>query len=236
MARRTNEHPPQRQNSSIRVRFLELELSGSDAAIEEALRALERVRRPAIDVPAAANRIPHNGIPANGSSSLRDDATLFDDVVEADAATAITEPAPVAPEEVTPGSEAPRRKRGEGDRIDRNAGIKPEGDIDFVPNGKQPLKEFFAGKAPTSDMDQILVICHFLQHILQANRIGPGHILSGFKHVGEPIPKDLKQTIRNMKNKAWLNFTSIDDIRLTTVGDNRVEHELGNGNTGARAK
>jgi hypothetical protein len=52
--------------------------------------------------------------------------------------------------------------------------------------------------------------------------------LSGFKHVGKPVPKDLKQTIRNLKDKkAWLGGTGLDDIRLTTEGDNRVEYELG---------
>jgi hypothetical protein len=86
-------------------------------------------------------------------------------------------------------------------------------------------------------MDQVLVICHFLQHAVQTAQIGPGHILSGFKHVNKPVPKDLKQTIRNMKTKkAWLNFADIENIRLTTEGDNRVEHGLGKGNGDVGAK
>lgn len=128
----------------------------------------------------------------------------------------------------TPGAADARRKRGEGDPKDRNAGIAPVGDIDFVPSGKPSLKALFAEKAAASDMDQILVLCHFLQHTLQLPKYGPGHILSGFKHVGKPVPKDLKATIRNMKKeKAWLSFTAMESIRLTTVGENRVEHELG---------
>jgi len=124
--------------------------------------------------------------------------------------------------------DSPRKKRGDGEKVDRNAGIELVGDIDFVPKGKQSLKELFAHKNPDSDLDQILVICYFLQHVVEVTSIGPGHILSGFKHVGKPVPKDLKQTIRNLKKqKAWLGFTKIDEIRLTTEGDNRVEHELG---------
>ena len=62
-------------------------------------------------------------------------------------------------------------------------------------------------------MDQILVLCHFLQHTVQSNQIGPGHILIGFKHVAKPVPKDLKKTIRNMRDKkAWLGFTDIENI------------------------
>ena len=86
-------------------------------------------------------------------------------------------------------------------------------------------------------MDQVLVICHFLQHTLQSAQIGPGHLLSGFKHVGKQVPKDLKQTIRNMRDKkAWISFTDIENIRLTTEGENRAEHELGKSNNGSAAQ
>lgn len=137
----------------------------------------------------------------------------------------------------TASTESLGKKRGKGDRKDRNAGIKLIGDIDFVPTGNQSLKDFFAEKAPSSDIDQILVLCHFLQHTLKSPQVGPGHILSGFKHVGKPVPKDLKQSIRNMKDKkAWLNFSDIENIRLTTEGENRVEHDLGSGICDAGAK
>src|SRR5262249_21156288 len=146
-----------------------------------------------------------------------DDPTLFDNIVEVQADAPPIEPGEDAVGDVAAGADPGRKKRGEGDRKNYNAGIMPVGDIDFVPNGKPSLKAFFADKAPESDMDQILVICHFLQHTLQCDQIGPGHILGGFKHVAKPIPKDLKQTIRNMKNKkAWLSFTEMENIRLTT--------------------
>ena len=123
----------------------------------------------------------------------------------------------------------PRRaQRGQGPKQDRNAGIAVVGDVDFVPNGKTPLKGFFAEKKPKTDMDQVLVICYWLQHILAVPAITPGHVLSGLKHVAEPIPKDLAQTIRNAaKKKGWFNVSDINAIRLTTVGENVVEHELG---------
>jgi len=207
-----------------------VEVNGADTTIEEALRAVERMRRPVIETLPAPKRIANSVSPVNGDNTLPDDPTLFDNVVEVPADAAATEPALDAAGDVAAGTDSSRKKRGEGDRKDRNSGIKLIGDIDFVPNGKQPLKAFFMEKAPDSDMDQILVLCHFLQHTLEVVKIGPGHILSGFKHVCKPVPKDLKQTIRNMKDKkAWLSFTDIENIRLTTEGDNRVQYELGNG-------
>ncbi|MGC4030548.1 MAG: hypothetical protein QM754_02205 [Tepidisphaeraceae bacterium] len=122
----------------------------------------------------------------------------------------------------------PRTQRGQGPKQDRNAGITVVGDVDFVPSGKTPLKVFFAEKKPKTDMDQVLVICYWLQNILIIPAITPGHVLSGLKHVAEPVPKDLAQTIRNAaKKKGWFNVADINAIRLTTVGENVVEHELG---------
>jgi len=227
MAKRANEQVSTRPNSSLRVRWVEVEVNGADTTIEEALRAVERMRRPVIDAPLTAKRIAHTVAPVNGESAPADEPTLFDNRDEVQGDDASTESAPDGSRDGSGGTEPFRKKRGEGDKKDRNAGINPVGDIDFVPTGQQSLKDFFVEKNPNSDMDQILVLCYFLLRTLQSSQVGPGHILSGFNHVGKPVPKDLKQTIRNMKKKAWLSFTDIENIRLTTEGENRVKHKLG---------
>jgi hypothetical protein len=236
MSKRINDQTPPKLNGSLRVRWVEVELNGADSTIEEALRAVERMRRPVIDSPPTPKRVAQMGVPANGDHATAHPHPLFENQEKVEANGASTELASDAGD-ITVEAEPPRKKRGGGDRKDRNAGIKPVGDIDFVPSGKQSLKEFFAAKGPASDIDQVLVLCHFLQHSTQSTSIGPGHILGGFKHVNKPVPKDLKQTIRNMKEKkAWISFTDIENIRVTTEGDNRVEHELGkvNGDVGVK--
>ena len=236
MAKRTNEQPPQRPSSSLRVRWVEVELNGSDTSIEEALRTVERMRRPAIEAPPIPKRIASTLTPADGDNAPTEDPTQSHSEGQAQVEVATVESPLGSNGDSNAEADTLRKKRGDGERKDRNAGIKPVGDINFVPNGKQSLRDFFAEKAPGSDIDQILVICYFLQHTLQSGQIGPGHILSGFKHVAKPVPKDLKQTIRNMRDKkAWINFTDIESIGLTTEGDNRVEHVLGKGDGGARA-
>lgn len=193
------------------------------------------MRRPAIEPQPPPKRIPNTATIGNGDNVPPEDPTLFDHREQVQTDASGTEPDSNG--DNSSGSDALRKKRGEGERKDRNAGIKLVGDIDFFPDGKLSLKDFFAEKAPTSDMDQILVLCYFLQHTVQSPQIGPGHILGGFKHVAKPVPKDLKQTIRNMKEKkAWLNFGDIETIRLTTEGENRVEHELGKGSGDAGAQ
>lgn len=76
-------------------------------------------------------------------------------------------------------------------------------------------------------MEQVLVICHYLQEVLDIASYGPGQILSAFRHVGSPVPVDLRQTIRNMKSKkAWVNFTDLESLRTTTEGENFVTYSL----------
>lgn len=75
-----------------------------------------------------------------------------------------------------------------------------------------------------------MVVLHYMQHEMGLSKIGPAHVMTAFKAVGKAIPVDLKQTIRNIKRlKMLLNFTDIEDIRMTTQGDNFVEHEMGAG-------
>jgi hypothetical protein len=217
MAKRPNEQIGQRPNSRLRVLFVELD--GADSTIEEALRTVERMRR----APEAAQQLlkrianPANDTPEQTASEDTASAEQVADQFNGDAET----------------EQRAATKRGQGPKKDHNAGIELVGDLNFVPKNEVALKSFFTEKSPSSDMDQVLVICYYLQHTLKLANYGPGHILSGFKHVGEPIPVDLKSTIRNMKKgKAWLNFTDLKNIHTTTEGDNRVEHQLGKGENG----
>ena len=141
-----------------------------------------------------------------------------------------SKPAAAFDDEASPvdsGQSTAKRKRGQGPKVDRNAGIEMVSHLDFVPEGKAPLKTFFNSKSPGNDMEQVLVLSYYLQHTMGLNEFGPGHVLTAFRHVLKPVPADLKGTIRNMKKtKAWLTFGDIERIRMSTVGDNFVEHEL----------
>jgi hypothetical protein len=231
MAKKGNDQNSNRPLSNLRVRWIEVELNGSDTTIEEALRSVERMRRPIIQYQPPSKPPGLGTAPEDAENNHGDFGayTSTDDHIDSErdepiGSTAVDPETPDAPD----APDAPRRKRGEGERSDRNAGIELIGTVNFMPPGKQSLKELFSTKVPSSDLDQALVICFFLQHTAKESKIGPGHILAGFKHVGKPVPKDLKQTIRNMKkNKAWVGFSDINDVRLTTEGENRVEHELG---------
>ena len=218
MARGTKEQ--ERGFDRTKGRVFYGEFDGSNESFQEMMRALTIAmgRSQQIMGPQrilSAPQTPEND--GQGTESPNpddvgpDSLAMVDDDVVADKPT----PAPA------------RRRRGEGARTDRNAGIEPVADLNFIPDGEPPLKNFFSQKAPRSDLEQVLVLGYYLQHTMGLSTFSPGHILSAFKHVGRPIPVDLRKTIHNMKkSKVWLGFTRINSIRLTTEGDNFVEHQL----------
>lgn len=122
---------------------------------------------------------------------------------------------------------APVKKRGTGPKRDYNAGIELVPNLDFRPANQPSLRDFFAARVTKSDMEQVLIMLYFMQHHMKVAKIGLGHIRTAFKEVNKPLPIDLRSTLRNMKKqKAWVAFDNTDNITLTTLGDNYVEHDL----------
>lgn len=217
MAKRQNESGGNPQPA--RVRYFELE--GSDETIQKALATFERMRNPAISPSLSTKRLV-------SSDKTSPEPTLFEDNDT------------VADAEVMAGSDEgqdddatnQRRKRGDGPSVDRNSGITAAGDLDFYPQGEPSLKDFFAEKAPKSDVERCLVFCYYLQETLATSPFGIRHVMAGFRDMRERIPADLRGTLRNMRegkkgSKGWLSIKDLDNIRVTTGGLNLVLHEMG---------
>jgi hypothetical protein len=78
VAKRANDQTPQRQNGSLRIRWVEVELNGSDTSIEEALRAVERIRRPFVDAPPTTKRVANTVFPADTENAPPEDPAAPD--------------------------------------------------------------------------------------------------------------------------------------------------------------
>ena len=230
MARGNNDREQGTEKGKIRVLFIELE--GNNQTLQDGLRTVSQMLPRAVEVKMLP-KLVQNGVAAPASNARPAEPDLFNQDA---AAAGVIDPEEVEQPDAGAASST-RKKRGEGTKTDRNAGINPVTDLNFVPNDKPALKAFFAEKAPASDMEQVLVLAYYIQDTLGITAFGPGHILTAFKHVGKPIPVALRQTIRNVKkSKVWLTFTDIDSVRVTTEGENFVKHELprngSNGNGG----
>lgn len=212
MARRSSDPISGSDKAKVRVVFAEVE--GNNESVQEALRTMvSAMSRPIVRV---VQTTPVDQAPALTHQGSPDDV---------DGEAFGHEPAESATDS------ADRKRRGSGPKTDRNAGISLVPDLDFRPKGHPTLREFFAQKAPRTDMEEILVVVHYMKQSMGLSKIGLGHIRTALHDVGKSMPLDLKSTVRNMKrNKAWLNFSSLDDITTATAGDNHVLHDMGKKN------
>ncbi|HEY4113030.1 MAG TPA: hypothetical protein VGM17_03125 [Rhizomicrobium sp.] len=211
MAKRNVELPSSSDKAKVRVLFAEVE--GNNESVQEALRTMV----------SAMNRTPRvvtepraNGRTTLPPSTAADEQEMLEQTEEFEESDEETEAA------------ATRKPRGTGKKTDRNSGLTLVPNLNFRPGGNPTLKEFIDAKKPSNDRETTLALVYFMQHTMALEKIGPSHVLTGFKEAGTSIPVDLRQTIRNVKTqRMWLNFSDIEDLRTTTQGDNFVEHEMG---------
>ena len=135
MARRSND-PTGGDKAKVRVLFAEVD--GNNESVQEALRTM---------VSAMGRSVRMIQVKADGelpAITPRDlDADSGDYVVDGDS---------VAEESSQSEANSGRKPRGSGPKTDRNSGIALVPDLNFRPEKHPPLREFFAGKAPSSDM------------------------------------------------------------------------------------
>lgn len=222
MAKRSNEQDVSPDKGGMRILYVEL--NGNNSSLQEGLRTLVQAMNKPVQVapPPPRRLVANENVPPSAAEEKESD--LFNQPSNG-AETDIVEPL----DSTQTSSNGPtRRPRGEGPKKDRNAGIDLVPDVDLVQESGTSLKEFVGQKKPSTAEEQVLVFAYYLKHHVKVSPIGPGHILTCFTHLDKRKPLDLKQTIRNFaKSKGWLTCVDMNDLKLTTAGENHVKHELG---------
>jgi hypothetical protein len=212
MPKRRSENEPA---SKGKVRVLYVELEGSDSTLQEALRTVERMRRPVELHPPETRRLAEPAGP--------NEAGLFDGLAEEPSDVVDGEIVDSASDELSVG----RTKRGQGPRRDRNAGLGIVKELNLRPEGKPSLKDFFASKKPKTQMEQMAVFAFYLKKIAEEAEVGYNHLFTCFDETSTRKPEDLAQTARNTASKkGWIDTSKPDDVKITTRGENLVDHEL----------
>lgn len=215
MAKRTFEPNVNGEKAKVRVFFAELE--GNNESVQEALKTMvSAMSRPVRIISDGRGNAKNPTMIESGESEAILDQ--IEDLSDSD----------VPDEDVV--IQSVRKTRGTGTKKDRNAGLELVPNLNFRPDGQHALKDFFQLKSPSNDIEATLIFVYYLQKMMNVGKVGPSHVMTAFKEVGRAIPADLRQAIRNIKKtKMWLNFSDIEDVKMTTQGDNFVEHEMGKG-------
>jgi hypothetical protein len=100
-------------------------------------------------------------------------------------------------------------------------------DLNLRPPGKQGFPEFAAGKKPKSHQERMLCATYYLKHVLHLESVSLDHVYTCFKQQGWRVPSDLRNALQLVASrKGWLDTSDMEDIRVTTTGENFVEHDL----------
>jgi len=214
--------PPQDGDGNLEIVIVRLK--GNNTTLQEAIRTVSNMgyrqggsSRPSTPTLPAK---PTPALPAseNGQEDSGDDL-LFEPVVDmptSDDGAPRTDQSPPS-----------RRKRGEGENRDKNAGLTIVKTLNLQPDGKESLKDFVAKKKPKSQEEHVAVYIYYLKNVLQEPNVGYSHIYTCFKETGERMPGDLPQTCRNAASKkGWLDTADANDLKRTTRGDNLVDKDL----------
>lgn len=99
-------------------------------------------------------------------------------------------------------------------------------DLNLKPKGKKAIDDFITGKSPSSLLEKVAVCVYYLQRELNIKDIGYNHVFTCFKHLNWRLPSDLPNTMQQAGTKGWLDTSNSMDLKITTHGENLVEHDL----------
>lgn len=130
-----------------------------------------------------------------------------------------------------PGRVKKTKKRGSGTKGKAKIKAKPSlaiaKDLNLKPKGKKSLDEFAETKKPNSHNEKGTVAAYYLKHVLALSAITESHIFTCFKHMKWRVPTNLSNTLAYTASQyGWLDTSNLQDIKMTTIGENLVEHDL----------
>ncbi len=88
------------------------------------------------------------------------------------------------------------------------------------------LRDFYSEKQPATFLERNAVFVYYLQRLKEVASIGPNHIFTCYKEVNLRVPGAFYQSLLDTRTKGWIDTTDTEDMRITTVGENFVEHDL----------
>ncbi|QDU58801.1 hypothetical protein [Aeoliella mucimassa] len=197
-----------KEKGRLRVFFAEFE--GDDETIQEGLRAIGSAVNKTFQPATKVVKVLTN---TNGNAA--GDIDLDDELLDVE---------PYDDDDVI---DATPSKKSKSPRTRKPPVMSIVKDLDLKPEGNTAFREFIEEKQPKDQQAFIACAVYYLDNVLGTEGISPDHIFTCFKDAGRRTPADLPQAIRNIANrKGWVDSRKQNDITITNIGENFVEHDL----------
>ena len=104
--------------------------------------------------------------------------------------------------------------------------LKQDKTLVLSPNGKVSASEFTKQKNPTNAKQKCVVAIFYIRDILEYDAVSIDQVYTFFKGVGWPVPANLANTLHQAGSEAWLDTAEAENLKITPLGENLVEHDL----------
>jgi hypothetical protein len=98
--------------------------------------------------------------------------------------------------------------------------------LNLSPSGKKSAAQFAAEKDPSNVKQKCVVAVYYLRDILALEKVSVSGVYTVFKSLGWVVPADLKNTLQQAGTEGWLDTADAEDIKITSMGENLIEHSL----------
>ncbi len=188
----------------IKFRFIDFEMDGGDATLQDAIREITR----AIGKPAVVKISP-----ALAAASGTQNFEVADDVVDEDEQdTDSTSADDSGDDEDATSKGKPRR-------------FKSPTILNVELKGDNPLRPFLEGLSPDSDAKRYMAIAYWFKYHRATPEVTPDHIYTGYKAMNwTTIPKDVGGPLRSLKKDgSFEKGSGKQGYILNHIGDGKVE-------------
>lgn len=104
--------------------------------------------------------------------------------------------------------------------------ISMDKSLNLTPSGKQSAVQFGSEKAPRNALQKGVVAVYYLRHVLELEKVTVEGVFTFYKTLSWPVPTNLKNTLQQAGTHGYLDTSNSQDIKLTALGENLVEHDL----------
>jgi hypothetical protein len=204
--------PTQTEQSTVKVRIIDFEMSGSDQSLQESLQTIAAAFSRGGQTVQVSRRIS-----TQNNNGLNNAATAesIDSVSDEQDETVIEEPKIIA---------SPARKSSSGSR--KPPVVKVVHNVSFT-DASPTLKEFYESKNPGKIvLSNYLVIAYWYKHYCGIEELTADHFHTAFRHVGFPTPKDARQPMRDLKNSRdgrMMSGPAPHTAIISHLGENTVD-------------
>lgn len=104
--------------------------------------------------------------------------------------------------------------------------ISMDKSLDLAPQGKISASQFATQKSPSNAKQKSVVAVHYLRDVIGLQKVSAQAVFTFFKYVRWPVPANLRNILHQAGTEGWLDTADSEDIKLTSLGENLVDHDL----------